>query len=59
MAKICMKYAIELPRARMADEQDWCILFDKYSVSLLGEYLGEVAQFFHLFALGSWLRDDK
>jgi len=59
MAKIWMKYAIELPRARMADEQDWCILLDKYSVSLLGEYLGEAAQFFHLFALGSWLRDDK
>ena len=59
MAKICMKYAIELPRARMAGEQDWCILFNKYSVSLLGESLGEVAQFFHLFALGSCLRDDK
>ncbi len=59
MAKIYIKYVMELPRARMADEQDWCILFDKYSVSLLGEYLGEVTQFFHLFALGSCLRDDK
>ena len=49
MAKIFIKYVIELARARMADEQDWCILFDKHSVSLLGEYLGEVAQFFSPF----------
>ena len=47
-----------LQRAYIADEQDWCILFDKYSVSLLGECLGEVAQFFHFFALGSCIRDD-